>query len=558
MKRMTAREALVSMLVNHGVRHVFGNPGTTELPFLDALQDFPEIQYILALHEGVSVAMADGYARATSMPGFVNLHTVAGVANGLSMLYNAYRGGTPLVVTAGQLDTRMLMEEPVLGGDQVGICRQFTKWSAQVNHPKDVPTAVRRAFRAAVTPPTGPVFLSLPWDTLDGEDEMDTRAASLVYDKIGPDPRGIQEAASFLASSRRSLMLVGDRISQCSAVNEAVEMAETIGAEVNAVSFSEVNFPTGHPQFLGFFNVDNPGGAETLSSYDLILAIGCDVFSQFLHTKRLLDGSSILIHVDVASWEMEKNYPVSASIWGDISISLKELVRMTRSMMSGARRREAARRAKEIQRKKGQKRKEHNERIQRGSKRIPISTDWVMFELANLLPKEAVIVHEAVTTSVSLYRSFEFNEPGSLYGARGGALGWGIGGSMGVQMALPHRRVVAILGEGAAMYSIQGLWTAVRYELPVIFIICNNQSYRILKHFLVNYYYPTLGIRDRRSKFMGMDFSECPIRCSEIARSFGLWSAFVDEPGQLRDAFWDAFKRREPALIEISIDPGQY
>ncbi len=171
--RKTAGHGLLEMLIAHGTEYVFGNPGTTELPIMDGLQDFPQLKYILALQEGSAVAMADGYARATGKPSFVNLHVAGGLANGISMLYNAYRGGTPLILTAGQSDTRMLVEEPLLSADLVGMCSLHTKWSWEVRHAADVPVAIRRAFRIASTPPTGPVFLSLPWNVLDEEADLD-------------------------------------------------------------------------------------------------------------------------------------------------------------------------------------------------------------------------------------------------------------------------------------------------------------------------------------------------------------------------------------------------
>ena len=173
MARMTGKRAVMEMLVAEGVEYVFGNPGTTETAFMDALQDYPQIKYILALQEATAVGMADGYARATGRPAFANLHIAGGLSNGISMLYDAYRGGTPLVLTAGQADTHSLLTDPINSGDLVEMTRQYTKWSAQVAHTSEIPMALRRAFKEAGTPPTGPVFLSLPWDSLDGEADVD-------------------------------------------------------------------------------------------------------------------------------------------------------------------------------------------------------------------------------------------------------------------------------------------------------------------------------------------------------------------------------------------------
>ena len=195
MPRRTGRHALLEMLIAHGVKYVFGNPGTTELPLIDGMQDYPQLKYVLALQEASAVAMADGYARATGKPSFVNVHIAGGLANSMSMFYNAFRGGTPLILTAGQSDTRMLVEEPILSGNLVEMCRQYSKWSAEVRHATDVPVAIRRAFRAASTPPTGPVFLSLPWNVLDEEAELDLTPASPVYSRLHPDAEAVERAA---------------------------------------------------------------------------------------------------------------------------------------------------------------------------------------------------------------------------------------------------------------------------------------------------------------------------------------------------------------------------
>ena len=162
MPLMTGKDALVRMLMAEGVEYIFGNPGTSETPMMDALQDFPQIKYIQALQEGTAVGMADGYARATGRPAFANIHIAGGLANGISALYNAFRGGTPVVLTAGNSDTRMLLSEPTLSGDLVQMTRQYTKWSHEIHHAADIPAAVRRAFNEAKTPPNRPHLPLLP------------------------------------------------------------------------------------------------------------------------------------------------------------------------------------------------------------------------------------------------------------------------------------------------------------------------------------------------------------------------------------------------------------
>ena len=189
MPSMTGKEALARMLIAEGLDYVFGNPGTSESPLLDVLQDYPQLKYVQALQEGTAVGMADGYARATGKPSFANIHIAGGLANGISALYNAYRGGTPLVLTAGNSDTRMFMADPSLSGDLVAMTAQYTKWSAEIIHASDVPIAVRRAFKEAKTPPSGPVFLSFPWDSMDDVADVEIAPSSPGYFRTPPRPR---------------------------------------------------------------------------------------------------------------------------------------------------------------------------------------------------------------------------------------------------------------------------------------------------------------------------------------------------------------------------------
>ena len=558
MLRKTAGHGLLEMLIAHGVEYVFGNPSTTELPVIDGLQDFPQLKYILALQEGSAVAMADGHARATGKPSFVNLHIAGGLANGISMLYNAYRGGTPMILTAGQSDTRMLVEEPLLSGDLVEMCRQYSKWSGEVRHATDVPVAIRRAFRTASTPPTGPVFLSLPWNVLDEEAELDLTPASPVYARMRPDEKALERAVDLLAGAENLLMLVGDRVAQSGAVVEAVKVAEILGARVAAAIFSEVNFPTDHPQFWGLLNLNSPTTSETFSRHDVILAVGCNLFSRFLYTPPLLTGKSKVIHLDVSAQEIEKNHPVEIGLWGDIKTGLMAVFDALGQVMSGAQKEAASIRASNLVEAKAQRGASYLEKARQTWDRQPMDPARLFLEMKEVLPKNTIVVSEAITSTLPLFRSVTFNEPGSFFSLRGGALGWAIGGSLGIQLARPDRPVVCIVGEGSAMYGIQGLWTAAYYDLPVTYVICNNRSYRILKQFLVDYYYPALGLKDRQSDYIGMNFSKHSLDCAGVAMGFGVEGFKVEKPNQLRTTLEKAFSLGRPALVDVQIHPGDF
>lgn len=560
MLRKTGRHALLEMLIAHGVEYVFGNPGTTELPLMDGLQDYPQLKYILALQEASAVSMADGYARATGKPSFVNVHIAGGLANSISMLYNAFRGGTPLILTAGQSDTRMLLEEPTLSGDLVQMCRHYSKWSGEVRHATDVPVAIRRAFRTASTPPTGPVFLSLPWNVLDEEAELDLTPASTVYFRVHPDGEAVERAAHVLVKGKNPLMIVGDRIAQAGAVQEAVKVAEILGAPVVAIAWisSEVNFPTGHPQFWDFINLNSPATRETLNQHDIILAVGCNIFSQFLYMPLMLTGKSKVVHLDVSAWEIEKNSPVEVGVWGDIKTGLEDLYKALGQLMSGAEREAARMRTSTLAEAKARQQEALLEQTRQVWEQKPMDPMRLFLEMKEVLPRDTIIVNEAGTSTIHLLRAMAFNEPGSFFSIRGGSLGWGIGGALGVKLARPNRPVVGIIGDGSAMYGIQGLWTAAHYDLPVAYVICNNRSYRILKQFLVNYYYPTLGLKDRKSEYIGMNFSKQPLDCAGVAEGFGVQGFRVEQPDELQPTLEKALNLGRPALVDVHIHPGDF
>ena len=324
MPSMTGKQALTQMLIAEGLEYIFGNPGTSEPPLMDALQDFPQLKYVQALQEGTAVGMADGYPRATGRPAFANIHIAGGLANGISALYNAYRGGTPLILTAGNSDTRMFMADPVLSGDLVEMTKQYTKWSAEVLHASDIPVAVRRAFKEAKTPPTGPVFLSFPWDTMDDTANLDITPSSPGYFRTRPDTDAVAKASQLLAQAENPVIVVGDRVAQSGAMAQMVRLAEQLGAKVYAASFSEVNFPTSHGLYAGLLNLNNPNTRQEFAGADVVLADGANVFNSFLYVAEpFLEPTTKLVHLDSDMGEVEKIYPTAVGILADPGLAWK-------------------------------------------------------------------------------------------------------------------------------------------------------------------------------------------------------------------------------------------
>lgn len=554
MARMSGKQILAEMLIAEGATEIFGNPGTSESPFMDVLQDYPQVKYYVALQEATAVGMAEGYARANGRPAFANLHIAGGLANGISMLYNCYKGGTPLVLTAGNADTRMNLTDPVLSGDLVEMTRQYTKWSTEVQHAADIPVAMRRAFKEAKTPPTGPTFISFPWDSMDDEADVDIVPSAPGYFRIRPDGRAVDNAAAVLAKAENPVIVVGDRVAQSGALEEIVDVAELVGAKVFASSFSEVNFPTSHPQFRGVLNLNTGAARQRLAGADVVLAVGTNVFSAFLYVPDpYLDPSTKIIHMDSSAKEIEKVYPTEVGLFCDPKSGLQDLAEVLRQEMSGSAQEAARTRAATIGDERAKAKEAYQAKVKENWDASPISLERMMTELAQTMDPRTIIVDESVTSRGALQSAVNFDEPDSLYGIRGGALGWAMPGCIGVKVAKPDRPVVAVVGDGASLYTIQALWTAARYDIPVTWVVCNNRSYKILKVNLEIYLRDMLKDQERQSEYMGMNF-DLPLNVSGIAEGFGVHGKKVEAANDLRPAFEEAFSLGKPAVVDVVID----
>jgi benzoylformate decarboxylase len=554
MPSMTGKQALAQMLIAEGLDYIFGNPGTSETPLLDVLQDFPQLKYVQALQEGTAVGMADGYARATGRPAFANIHIAGGLANGISALYNAYRGGTPLILTAGNSDTRMFMADPTLSGDLVEMTAQYTKWSAEILHAGDIPVAVRRAFKEAKTPPTGPVFLSFPWNTMDETADVEITPSSSGYFRTRPDNDAVARASQLLSQAENPVIVVGDRVAQSGAVPQMVRLAEQLGAKVHAAAFSEVNFPTSHVLWGGMLNLNNPSTRQQFAGADVVLAVGANIFNSFLYVDEpFLNPATKLVHLDSAVAQVERIYATEVGILADPAAGLDELTDALDQDMSASAKEAAATRAATFAEEKRQSAEKYRQQLSGMWDRRPMAVERMMHELAQSLPPNTIVADESITSRPAVMREFTFDQPGSLYGIRGGALGWAMPGALGVQLANPDRPVLAIVGDGASLYTVQALWTAARYNIPVVYAICNNRSYRILKVNMDLYLRRMLDDQERQSEYVGMDFAN-PLNLSAIAQGMGVAGEKVEDPESLGPALRKAFDSGRPAVIDVSID----
>ncbi len=548
-------QAFLDMLADLGVRYLFGNPGTTELPLSDAMVDDRRIQYILGLQEVPVVAMADGYAQASRSLGVVNLHISCGLGNAMGMLYNAYREGTPLLVTAGQQDRRLMFEEPILWSDMVRVVQPWMKWSAEVQRVQDLPTAIRRAAQAALTPPTGPVFLSIPMDVQSEIAELDTTRAKPLDVRVRPPVEALRRAADVLGSAKNPAILVGSRTTEADAVAELVAVAEHLGAPVmseSGTTHGRLGFPADHPLYAPGLPIWSPEVRTRLADHDVILVSGMDLLRLYVYFEpsRAIPEHVRIVHIDQDPWQIGKNYPVEVGLIGDLKVGLAELGDLLHSGMNENQVSQAKKRAAAITETHAKARAALVEEAKTQRSTRPLTPLTLMSSVANVLPANAAVVEEAVTTTGTyLERLAALKNTSGYFGHRGWALGWGLGCALGVQLAWPERPVVALLGEGASMYGIQGLWSAARYRLPVKFVICNNAQYQILKVGAQQIGFPAA----RSGRFVGMDIAEPEIDFVGLARSLGVEAVRITDPDELETRLKESFASDRPQLFDVPV-----
>jgi benzoylformate decarboxylase len=520
---------------------------------MDAL-DGAGLEYVLALQEATAVAAADGYAQMSGALGVVNLHVAPGVANGLGILHNAWRARTPLLVTAGQQDTRFLVDEPILAGDLVRMAAPFTKWAHEVRRAEDALPALRRAVTTALAPPTGPVFLSLPMDVvaepLDGDDDL----APARAEPAAPAPDAVARAAAILLGARAPVVIAGDGVGRGGAVEALVRLAEALGAAVHAEPvYRRTNFPADHPLWRGGLYPAPAAVRKALDGADALLIVGANVFTWFLHAPGAPFPRGLrVIQLDDDPRQIGRSYPVDLGLVGDPRLGVEALERAVLAAATAAQRTAAAERAAAL----GRARAEHARRLATAAAaeatRTPISVVHAVATLGALLPEDAVVVDESASSLPHVLRHVRFRRPGSYFGSKTGTLGWAMGAALGVQLAAPERTVVVTIGDGSVMYAPQALWTAARYRLPIAFVVLNNASYAILKAGMASLGLPAA----KKGFFPGMDLVDPEIDYLGLARALGVRAERVTEPAALRDALAGALARRGPALVDVAIDRG--
>ncbi|MFY9770715.1 MAG: thiamine pyrophosphate-binding protein [Xanthobacteraceae bacterium] len=549
---MSGKRVFLELLKQEGVEILFGNPGTTELPLMDALAVENELRYVLALQEASVIGMADGYAQASGKLAVVNLHVTPGLGNAMGMLYDAQKAGSPILVTAGQHDQDFNTTEPILWADLPPIARPLVKWSAEVHRLADLPRLLHRAAKTALAPPSGPVFLSLPGDILKAEGEIDLLAPTRIAAQLRGDPAAVKQAATILAEAKRPLIVAGDAVARSKAHAELIELAELIGAPVySELVPSTASFPASHPLFRGAMTRMQGPIRKILEQYDVLFSVGGDLFTLSLPSDiEPMPAGLTLIHLDTDPWELGKNYPPQVAMLGDPKTTLPDITEAVRKAMSSGARGAARERLDAAKAATLAERDALKARARDMAGQTPVQPLSLLNAIGEMLPKDAVVIDETISSGAGIRSLIRSDDPQSFYGLRGGGIGWGLPAALGVKLALPSRPVLALVGDGSAMYTCQALWTAAHERIAAVFVILNNSSYRILKQRLV----AQRGFAAQVDRFVGMELTDPAIDYVNLARSLGVAAERATSVHDATDLIAKGLQSDAPLLIDVPVD----
>ena len=547
----TGRQAILEQFVADGFQYMFGNPGTVEQGFLDALKDYPGLRYVLTLQESVAVMTADGYARAVRKPALVQIHSTPGLGNSIGALYQAMRGHSPLVVIGGDAGIRYQAMDSQMAGDLVGMAKPVTKWATMVQHSSSLLRTLRRAIKIAATPPMGPVYVCLPQDVLDAPCVEDVHPTSIPSTRATPDQALIAEAASALAAAQRPMFFIGDGIAFSDAQDELKTLAELLGAEVWEADAGEVNFDYSHPLYHGMTgHMFGQNSLPVASKGDVNFICGTYMLPEvFPELGNIFAPDSKVIHVDLNLYEIGKNHRVDIGMLGDPKATLSKLVSEVGSRLSGEQKEQARQRMQAQAEAKAKTAQGQLEADTGAGDSTPLKMARFIRELAAQLPKDGIIFDEALTNSPPISLYIPPHKTATYFLTRGGSLGVGFPGAIGAKLANPDKTVIGFSGDGGAMYTIQALWTAARHNTDVKFVVCNNRSYRLLQ-LNIGVYWQERQIPQHDFP-LSFDLSYPPLRFDELAKSMGVAGTRVEKPSEIATAIKEALAHRGPFLIDL-------
>lgn len=520
-KSVTVKQATLDLLRAFGITKVFGNPGSTELPFLS---DWPDdIDYVLALQEASAVGMADGYAQATRNAGFVNLHSAAGVGNALGNIYTAHRNQTPLVITAGQQARSILPLQAFLYAERASeFPRPYVKYSVEPARPEDVPAAIARAYYTAMQPPCGPTFVSIPID--DWAHATAPVEARKVSREIGPEPDAMKALVAALASAKHPALVVGPGVDRAGAVDLMVRVAEKAKASVWVSPFSaRCSFPERHPQFAGFLHASPAQLSDALREHDLVVVIGAPVFTFHVEGHAaIFDGGATIFQI-TDDTDAAAVTPVGTSIIATMKPALSQLLELLPESKRAAPKGRTLPPAPQAA--------------------DPLPVEFLLHSLSQAMPEGTSVVEEVPSHRPAMQKFLPMRGQDSFYTMASGGLGYSLPAAVGMALGKPKQRTVCLIGDGSAMYSIQALWTAAQRKLPLTIVVINNSGYGAMRSFS-----QVMQVRNVPGlELPGIDFVR-------LAEGMGCHAVRVSKAAELGEALKRGLAHEGTSLIEVVVD----
>ncbi|WP_201981966.1 thiamine pyrophosphate-binding protein [Hymenobacter rubidus] len=550
----TGNQKIIEQFLADGMDHMYGNPGTVEQGFLDALAEYPAMKYILTLQETIAVMMADGHARATQKPTLVQLHSSPGIGNAVGALYQAKRGHAPLVVIGSDAGIRYANMDAQMANDLVAMMAPVTKYSAMVMSPQSLLRTLRRAIKIAATPPMGPVYLCLPMDVLDAINEEVVVPTSLPSTRVAPAPELIEEAARLLLAAEVPMIFAGDGVAYSGANSELAHVAELLGAEVYGVEFGDTFIDNTHPLYKGTTgHMFGEYSYPITSKGDANLIVGTYVLPEvFPRLEDIWKPGAKVVHFDLNAYEIAKNHHVDLGVVSDPKLSLQALAtalekqRTPAQQQAAESRLQAAREAKQAAAKPAATPETNSGE----AKRLKMSQFADV--LAQKVPADVIIFDEALTSSPAVQHAIPPRAPGSYFTTRGGSLGVGFPGAIGVKLVHPNKTVIGFSGDGGSMYTIQALWSAVRHNAGAKFVVCNNGSYKLLQ-LNIDVYWQERGIAAHNHP-LSFDLSHPPIHFADLAKSLGVDAVRVETEAEIGPAIDRMLADDKPFLIDLVLE----
>ena len=519
----TVHQYSYEILRKNNIKIIFGNPGSNELPFL---KNFPEdFQYILGLHEGAVVGIADGYAQATGQPAFVNLHSAAGTGNAMGALSNAWNSHTPLVITSGQQTRAMMGVEALLTNiEATQLPKPLVKWSHEPASAQEVPHAIHRAIDIAKAEAAGPVYVSIPYS--DWDVEVDEQNEHLLHKQVSSaqclSARDLKLVQEKINAAKKVALVLGTDVDRQMANDNAIKFAEALNVPVwVAPSSPRCPFPTTHTHFQGILPASIAGISRIFEEYDLVLVFGAPVFRYHQYEPGQYLGKNTELMAFTCDLQEAARAAMGSSFVCDLDDTLARLAEVVEAKVEPVIPRPEIVAAE-------------------SSKNGHIKPERLFDLLSQLAPEKTIYTNESTSTTNILWERLRLEGQGSYYFAAAGGLGFGMPAAVGIQLAQPERRVVAVIGDGSANYSITALWTAAQYKIPVIFIILKNGTYGALRWFA--------GVL-KADDVPGMDVPD--IDFTQIAKGYGVSACSVNNDDAFITAFQHALASNQPTLIEV-------